>query len=293
MKAASIDIYQIVTDQIIALLEKGTIPWRKQWTSPELPANAFTKREYRGFNLLYLSCLPYELPRFLTWKQIHEVGGSVKHGEHGHMIVYWQIKKCVSSEETTIPNEKEPKPKMLLRYYKVFNISQCYDLPETMTTLPALGSITSSLPVHECEAIIQGMPNKPRIHTEGSQPCYVPSIDMVRMPHQNQFESASAYFGTLFHELVHSTGHKSRLHRDLADLHSMRTDSYAAEELTAEVGACFLNRHAGILSTEVENSTAYISGWLTRLRNDKRFILQASAKAQQAVDYILNVRSES
>ncbi|MGV8130598.1 MAG: ArdC family protein [Candidatus Pacearchaeota archaeon] len=283
----TLDIYQTVTDRIMSILEQGTIPWKKQWHDHGQPMNAITKRPYRGINFLFLSCMSYEDPRYLTFKQISEQGGMVKRGEVGHLVIYWkQLAETVNNCDIEALSSRS---KMLLRYYKVFNISQCINLPPSLASLSSHTAERTLFPQPTCEAVVLGMKNPPQIIHADSYAYYSPSADLVNMPHIKRFTSDAAYFSTLFHELVHSTGHESRVGRELTTVQHMRSDSYSLEELIAEIGACFLNTYAGIAAQQIENNAAYIQGWLARLRNDKRFIMHASAKAQQAVDYILGV----
>ncbi len=127
----------------------------------------------------------------------------------------------------------------------------------------------------------------------GGKAFYHKGQDYVNMPRMEVFNSSEDYYATLFHELVHSTGHKERLDRkELLNSKGFKTEDYAIEELTAEMGASYLKSYAGIPIEQVENNASYIQGWLERLKKDKKFIVYASAQAQKATDYILNVRNE-
>src|SRR4051812_29018428 len=119
MDKQKIDVYEIVTNRIIELLEQGVVPWKKPWTEPGIPMNLISKRPYRGINLWLLLSLDYAKNLFLTWDQLKKMGGSVREGEHGHVVVFWKARQPKEDAE-----EKEQKPVPLLRYYKVFNISQ-------------------------------------------------------------------------------------------------------------------------------------------------------------------------
>lgn len=111
------------------------------------------------------------------------------------------------------------------------------------------------------------------------------------MPRMGLFDSAESYYGVLMHELVHSTGYVDMLNRkELVEPTRFGTEDYSIEELTAEIGSCYLSAFAGIEAKEFANSVAYIQGWLERLRGDKKFIIHASSQAQKAVDYILNLK---
>lgn len=282
------DVFQIVTDRIIEMLEKGVVPWKQQWqaTGATLPMNLSTRKRYRGINILLLASLGYERNYFLTRNQLLEFGGRVKDGEKPAMVVYWKTFDGEGMDE-----EEKPKRKPVLRYYSVYNIAQCDGIPEKDIPAPP----QEIKPVESCEAVIKNMPDKPKILLQGYGAYYSPGRDYISLPPPHYFDDAEAYYETLFHELIHSTGHKKRLNRkELAeDIRSMNQRSYSIEELTAEIGACFLNAHTGIENKHFENNVAYIGGWLSRLKNDNRFIVYASTQAQKAFDFILGVKPEA
>lgn len=285
-----IDIYSLVTDQIIAHLEKGTIPWRQPWTDAGIPRNLLSQRAYRGINLWLLLALNYEHNLFLTWDQLKKVGGSVNKGEHGHIVAFW---KMVPKEEPRMVHEKE-KHIPMLRYYKVFNISQCRDLPEDLrakvgATRTNEQSVKSQEVLLRCGTVYQNMPDYPPIRHKVQKAFYDAKNDYINMPRKNSFKTSESYYATLFHELVHSTGHEKRLNRaSICEMAEFGSETYSIEELIAELGSAYLCSHTGILPTQIEDSAAYIKGWLEKLRNDKKFIISSSAYAQKAFDFILN-----
>ena len=282
----NIDVYSLVTNRIIELLEAGTIPWQKSWTSKGIPRNFITKRPYRGINTLLLNSSDFNHNLFLTWKQIKTIGGSVLKGEKGNCIVFNKMleKEVKENGRTRIDRT------FFLRYYKVFNISQCKDLPKEF--LPKENEEHERLA--SCDVIVDGMENKPRIEVKGRQAFYHPGEDYINIPPLKVFKTAEAYYSVLFHELVHSTGHKSRLNRtEVVEKIVFGSESYSLEELTAEIGACFLKSLSGLPMVDLSNNVAYIQNWLEVLRNDKRFIIKASSRAQRATDYILNRKDES
>lgn len=280
-----VDVYQIVTDRIVELLEQGTIPWQKPWTDAGMPANLISKRAYRGINLWLLLSLGYERNLFLTWDQIKKLGGSVKQGEHGHIVIYW---KQPPKNESPKPEETTAQPRSpILRYYKVFNVSQCRDIPGDLIEPLEKSEL---LPVVHCEAIITGMPNAPDIRSLEPSAYYHIEEDYINMPMRESFKTIEGYYTTLFHELVHSTGHEKRLNRkSVMDMAEFGSELYSMEELIAELGAAYLASLTSIASDEFKNSAAYIEGWLKKLKSDKRFIVQASGQAQGAVDSILDL----
>lgn len=274
------DVFTIVNNRIIDLLEKGTVPWKQPWKSAGPPRNMITGRAYRGLNILLLGSLSYSNNLFLTLKQINELGGRIKKGEHSCPVVFWSQKDQKEGEEN------ENQPRRILRYYSVFNIEQCIDIPENK--IPEY-SLQKNNPIQLCESVVENMPNKPKIKTKGSEAFYNPEKDYVNMPPMRVFDNSESYYSVLFHELIHATGHKTRLQREsVMNTDKYLIEAYSEEELVAQIGACFLNAFIGCEMKTFENDVAYIEGWLNRLKGDKRFIIFASAKAQRAVDYILN-----
>lgn len=282
--STKLDVFEIVTNRLIELLEQGTLPWQKPWSEAGLPANLISKRPYRGLNVWLLLSLNYQNNLFLTWDQLKKLGGSVKLGEKGNVVVYWRTVKKEDNLEAT----KDEKPKSILRYYKVFNISQCTGIPEGM--IPQVVEHEHN-PIAECEAIVSHMPQCPSIKFKEQKAFYAIDGDYINMPKKKSFAGSEGYYSTLFHELVHSTGHEKRLNRKtVTEMAEFGSEPYSIEELIAEMGACYLTSFAGIINTEIKNSAAYINAWLEKLKNDKRFILFASSYAQKAADFILNVK---
>ncbi|MBB5397185.1 ArdC family protein [Mucilaginibacter sp. AK015] len=277
----TIDVYSIITDRIIAQLEKSVVPWRKPWAESGPPTNFLTKRPYHGINALLLNSIEYEIQSYLSWKQLKAIGGSVLKGEKGHVVVFWKRIPKARTKETD-----PQKYTSLLRYYKVFNISQCSDIPDHL--MPTIESQTYS-PISTCDEIIERMPLCPVIKHSKQRAFYDPQKDYINMPKQRSFADIESYYGTMFHELIHSTGHESRLNRkEMVGTVELGSESYSIEELTAEIGACFLSSIAGICTLEIENSVAYINHWLEVLKKNKKLIVYASGQAQRATDFILN-----
>lgn len=279
------DVYALINDRIIEQLNKGTVPWHKPWTDGGLPQNLISKQYYRGINIMMLAMEGYEHNLFISFNQLHGIGGKVKKGEKGHMVVFWsQVDNKQEGTEQVLEN-KEQKKKSILRYYYVFNIAQCENIPDKY--LPPARE-TKELP--SCEAIVKAMPTCPVIKHKEQKAYYNFKDDFVNMPKKKSFKNDESYYSTLFHELIHSTGHESRLKREtLAQMSEFGDDAYSLEELVAEMGTCYLQSFAGITS-EFQQSTAYIQGWLAKLKGDKRFIFTAARAAQKAADYILNVK---
>jgi antirestriction protein ArdC len=145
----------------------------------------------------------------------------------------------------------------------------------------------------ECRDIVARMPQCPPIHNETGGPFYNPLEDYINMPLWSDFENGEEFYITMFHEMIHSTGHESRLSRKESEgKNPTAIEAYSIEELIAELGACYLMSYAGIQQRNLSNSAAYIQGWLSKLKDDKRMIVYASAHAQRAVEFILNSAPE-
>lgn len=274
------DIYQEVTNSILSLLEQGVVPWRKSWTSGRAPQNLISGKAYQGMNSFLLAFTPYTSPYWLTFNQAKARGGFVRKGERGTKIIFWHIfqREVEQDGETTL------KSMPYLNEWTVFNVEQCDGIQT-----PAVSPLTFTA-IEAAEQIIHTMPLPPAIkHMHSDSPYYVPALDAVHMPRREQFTSSEAYYATLFHELAHSTGHKSRLARpDLMNDASFGSEPYSREELVAEMTAAMLCGVTGIAPLTVQNSAAYLKGWLSALKNDKKLLIAAASQAQKAADFILN-----
>lgn len=280
-------VYQIITDQILGQLEKGTVPWQRPWIDAGHPKNLISKKEYRGFNVFALACQGYASPYWLTYKQAQDLGGHVKKGEKSTIVIFWKTgNKTIES----LQDEKEVETKksfFILRYYRVFNVDQCVGIDPDK--VPATIPTRDFNPIEACETIIFKMPKKPEIHHKEQRAYYRPNTDTINMPKQETFGNGENYYSTLFHELSHSTGHQSRLdrHRKNNCTHHFGSVDYSKEELVAEMGAAFLCGHCGIEQAVINNQAAYIDGWMHKLRGDNQIIIKSAAQAQRAADFIL------
>lgn len=276
------DIAQIITDQIISELENGAAPWVKPWKSVKgrpaagQPFNPSTGTIYRGVNWAYLSLMQGERSNlWLTFKQAQALGGNVRKGAKGVPIVFWKplsVKDKATGESSTVP---------MLKHYFVFNLSDCeeVDLPAPKDALPS----PEWEPCDKAEELHARLALSGGLHHGGNDAFYTPSKDAVFMPEKAQFSSRESYYATLMHESIHATGHEKRLKR----LTPARfgSENYAYEELVAELGAAMLCAHCG-LDGELRHA-GYIQSWLKALKNDKKFIISASGKAQAACDFLI------
>lgn len=288
---AKADIYQQVTDQIIASLESGALPWVKSWAdnaapvSLGVPHNRVSKKAYSGVNTLLLWSAKTENAFtgdcWLTYKQAQDLGGNVRKGEKGTRIVFF--KPLTKDIENPTTGETETKGFAMARGYTVFNIDQCDNVdplavPET--TPSASGSFMQDV-ARTIGADLRIM---------GNTACFIPSRDQVHMPAPEAFTSLDHFDATLAHELAHWTGHRSRLDRNLSG--RFGSESYAAEELIAEIAAAYMSAEQGF-SIEAMRHPGYIESWLKVLKNDKRAIFTAASQAQKATNYIKELALQS
>jgi len=279
------DLYQTVTQKIIAALEAGTPPWIRPWSGGDidpLPANATTGRAYRGINVLLLNLQAisrgFEHNRWMTFQQALSVGANVRKGEQGTSICFFKLHEVDSIEANLVPAETR-KVIPLLRSFTVFNTAQVENLPAAM--VPAASPIQVWDALDAAEQLMDSAQVPYRYG--GNRAFYSPAEDFIQMPGRASFASGSDFYATALHELTHSTGHPSRCNRPLGRRHG--ADAYAFEELVAEMGSAFLCAHVRLPGRLQHES--YISSWLAALRNDKRLIFTAASQAQKAADYLL------
>lgn len=277
------DVYQIVTDTIIESLERGVVPWRRPW-APTLDGvghrNLVSKKGYRGINPFILEATAqandWNNPYWLTYKQAEGLGGQVRAGSTSTLVTFWKTFKIEGKngdKDKTIP---------MLRYFRVFNIAQVDGVE-----CPTVENLSPMEPIEAADIIVKGYAMVTK--HGGDSAHYSPSDDTVTMPIGESFISPSNYYATWFHELGHSTGHKTRLDRFSKDPSQSRfgSENYSREELCAEMTAAMLCGVAGISEQTIESSASYIASWLTRLQNDPKLVIQAAGKAQKAADLIL------
>ena len=273
------DVYQEITDLVLKKIDEGVLPWNSCFLG-NAPVNAVSKTEYRGVNKLLLTALGEEHTsrHWLTYKQAQELGGHVKKGEKGVPVVFWKI---WTPKDDAAADDKEAKTIPLLKKYTVFNADQCegLDLPELTNE--------AADPIDAAERIWTEMHNRPTIRFNGDHPYYTPTTDTVTVPPRQAYSSQEEWYSTLFHELGHSTGHKTRLNRELAC--GFGSEKYGREELIAELTAAFLCAACGIEKTTLDNSAAYIDGWRKAIQGDRKMVILAAAAAQKAADYIRNI----
>jgi antirestriction protein ArdC len=285
------NIYELVNSNIVALLESGQLPpWKRSWNAEtNIPRNVVSMRPYSGVNVWLLS-QKYSSPYWLTFKQAQDKGGHIRKGEKSSMVVFWKFidKKSDGADGADVSVAGNGKVGML-RYYNVFNLDQCEGIPEP----PKQETHNIFTPIEKAEQIVSGMPLRPDIRHGGNKAAYSPMLDYIKMPEKHTFTTPEEYYSTLFHELSHSTGHQNRLNRkSLTEITGFGSHEYSKEEMVSEMSAAFLCAYAGIEQKTLENSAAYLRGWLKSLANDKTMLVMAAAQGQKAADYILNKQEE-
>lgn len=269
----------MVTDRIIEELEKDVIPWKKPWKS--ISNGAYNRVSKKPYSLLNQLMLKHE-GEYATFKQWQEMGGKIKKGAKSEFVVFWKMLSVEEEKDGAIITKTIP----MLRYYNVFHISQV----EGIEPLEAVETIYNE-PIEEVEKVKNGYSvreNIQFIEEVGNKAFYSPSGDYICIPCKEQFEKINEYYSTAFHEMIHSTGHKKRLDR-LVNA-KFGSEKYSKEELVAEIGSAMILNELGIETTDTfENSTAYIQNWLQVLKNDSKFIVSASGKAEKAVKYIIGI----
>jgi antirestriction protein ArdC len=272
------DVYQEITDRILEALDAGTVPWRRPWRDFGMQRNLSSGRPYRGVNQLLTQLTQqvrgYASPFWLTYRGAERAGGNVRRGERGTLVGLW--KRLLIKDEDS--DEKELV--WWIRPYTVFNLDQV----EGVEPPPVEDELLDFEPIERCESVLSAMPDPPSVRHQPGGAFYMPASDTITLPPLESFHDAEGYYATRFHETVHSTGHASRLDRDLAA--RSHEEAYSREELIAELGAAMLCGIAGIAPVRLEQSAAYIASWLRALSDDKRMVVSASQQAQRAVDYI-------
>lgn len=288
------DVYTRVTAKIIADLEQGVRTWLKPWNA-EHAAGRITRplrangQPYKGINILMLwgeaEAKGYACPIWMTYRQAQELGGQVRKGEHGSLVVYADK---ITRSETGDDGEEELRQIAFMKGYSVFNCEQVDGLPAhfyAKASPPAPGLER----IERAESFAAG--SGATVRHGGNQAYYAVAADYVQMPPFESFRDAESYYGTLLHELTHWTRHPSRLDREFGRKR-WGDAGYAAEELVAELGAAFLCADLGITGEPRDDHAAYIASWLEVLKSDKRAVFTAAAHAQRAADFLHGLQQQ-
>lgn len=288
------DVHQAVTDRIIAALERGAKPWVHPWKKAG-GGGMFPLRHsgeaYQGMNVLLLWCAAqehgYRSRYWMTFRQAKEYGANVRKGEKGSLVIkYGTVERDADGNPVKAGDGNRDDAVQKIAYtrgYTVFNAEQIDGLPDQFqaeeTSDEPGDAGADAAPILWLERYFGDIGAK--IETADCNPCYIPSLDTIRMPPICEFVSSHAFFSCLAHECCHWTKAPQRLDRKQSETRA----EYAQEELIAEIGANLVFANLGLVP-DIENSAAYVESWLKALRNDRRFIFEAAAAAQKAADYI-------
>jgi len=282
--------YENVTNTIIQKIESGVMPWHKPWQAGNFKHSRPLRSNgevYRGINTVILwaesMSRGYSNPRWFTFKQINQLGGSVLKGEKSTEVVYWNF-----IEKEDADNEDKTRKIPFMRSYRVFNAEQTKGLPEKYLIGDSPKFQNPDDRIDHADRFVES--TGANVKHGGNAAFYMPADDFIQMPEFQHFESKEAYYGTITHELTHWTGHKSRVNRDLAN--RFGSGKYAAEELIAELGAAFLCADLEIEPVVREDHASYIANWLTILKGDSKAIFTAAAAAEKAVQYIHGLQAK-
>ena len=284
------NVYELITERIISEIEtSGLLPWRRPWSFSEgsilFPMNFSSRNLYRGINIVLLAFCGFRSPFWLTYRQCAALGGQVRKGQKGAPIIYWEGRERGGKGDDASSAAAKREYSFFIKYSTVFNVEQCDGLE--LGDLPQLSIPSSGF--ERAQAIVEGYETRPEIEHRLKGASYMPGSDVVQMPYLSDFESTEEYYSVLFHELVHSTGHATRLNRKgITDVtQNFGGETYGKEELIAEIGASFLCAESGLSPVTHNNSVAYIKGWIEGLRAEPRMLVEAASQAQKACDLIL------
>lgn len=280
------DVYSMVTERIIAQLEQGYIPWRKPWAN--CLDGTFNRISRKPYSILNQILLMHD-GEYATMRQWNEIGGRVKKGSKAEIVVFWKLQdRQEQNEDGEIVMKKIP----VLRYYKVFHISQV----ENVLPLERTKNYETK-PIEKADKILKDYIEREHITLsvgESDRAFYCPKDDSISLPAITQFEKPEDFYSTAYHECTHSTLKSSRCDREAENKNAyFGNEDYSKEELIAEIGSASIMHSIGIETPDTfTNSAGYIQSWLSVLKKDKRCIVSASGKAEKAVKYILGIEEK-
>ena len=293
-KAAKVPYHEQIANKLIEQLKAGTAPWQKPWQAgiPQLPHNPISGTRYRGSNAIWLAMQCRDDPRWMTYKQANSIDAQVQKGQHGTIVQYWKIFDKVDKTDSNgnkisgtdgkpiKVNVKLDKPRVFSAV--VFNAEQIDGLPELeVKQLPDWQR-------HErTEKILQSSGVMIR-HDQHDNAYYSPATDSIHLSAKSQFNSRDSYFSTVLHEICHSSGHSSRLNRDMTG--RFGDESYAKEELRAEIGSLMLGDELQV-GHEFGQHAAYVDHWVKVLQDDPKEILRASRDAEKIKEFVLQLEN--
>ena len=303
-KQQHVDVYQMVTDRVLEQIEQGIIPWHKPWNAATLSEDALaisytSRKPYSFLNQMLLG----RNGEWLTFNQVKERGGNIKKGAHAGIVVFYkkiQVKKTkrVKDAEGNEFDKEVSSTIPVLKHYPVFHIDDCEGI-ESKIKVEEKPKESKVQPIKRAEKIVKDyLKAQPLLKLHNDRPSnrayYTPMWDEITVPMLSQYKEKAEYSSTLFHEMVHSTGHSTRLNREEGMGNKFASHAYSREELVAELGSAMLCTNIKI-DTEVafKNSVAYIKGWASKLKEDTKAIVWAASRAEKAARYILGERENA
>ena len=303
-KQQHVDVYQMVTDRVLEQIEQGIIPWHKPWNAATLSEDALaisytSRKPYSFLNQMLLG----RNGEWLTFNQVKERGGNIKKGAHAGIVVFYkqyQVKKTkrVKDAEGNEYDKEVSSTIPVLKYYPVFHIDDCEGI-ESKIKVEEKPKESKVQPIKRAEKIVKDyLKAQPLLKLRNDRPSnrayYTPMWDEIIVPMLSQYKEKEEYYSTLFHEMVHSTGHSTRLNREEGMGNKFASHAYSREELVAELGSAMLCTNIRI-DTEVafKNSVAYIKDWASKLKEDTKAIVWAASRAEKAARYILGERDNA
>lgn len=311
VKNSGKNIYQIVTDRIVEQMEQGVIPWQKPWTyagtgMTNLRNCAINYTTRRPYSMLNQWLLGFRAGEYLTYKQLTELGGKVRKGAKAGMVVFWGqtsvrtrkkrdeegavVTDADGNEETETVMEERLMP--VLKYYNVFHLDDIEGIPSKYADDPEVPEVNDIDPIETAEQIMWDyVLREEKLTFRNDRPSdrayYSPATDTVVVPMLSQYAVPEEYYSTAFHELTHSTLPAYRCNRKDEGVAHFGSEKYAREELVAEIGSAMLCNIAGLdCAKAFKNSVAYVKGWLRTLKDNPKWIVWASSRAEKAARYI-------
>lgn len=278
MKATN-DKFQEMTARIITQLENGVVPWRRTWNRIQMGAacNHFSGHVYTGINAFILT--GFDVPRFATFKQISDAGHRIRKGAKSLPVYFWKMLFFDAGGKRVDTRKEAEKVVPFVYEYRIFNV---LDIEGFNAGMFRSDEPEQPARIDVCEVVLTANPHELR----SGEPAYNPVLDVVKMPALTDFQRREHYYLTYFHELSHWTGHPNRLNR--IEPSKFGDEKYSREELVAEMSACFLCAHCGIVMEElVKSSAAYLQSWINVLHGDTRLLMTAASAAQRAADFLL------
>ena len=310
------NIHQEVTQLIIDKMKEGNLVWtclapgKNQGFRRVAAQNWVTKSTYSGINYLILNYLygHESCPYYVTFKQVRRLGGTIKKGAKGKMIVFYSPyftqdgQKALNQEkynQLSTSEQSKWERKATLRHFYLFNMADtenCKDFDYdywTSAELPQAEEVSEKSLISGFKSVLDAYTDKPVFEDHRNKNAYSPTEDVIKLVPVQRWDNKHDFVATAFHEIIHSSGHASRCNRpNLMENLAFGSKNYALEELCAEIGAAFLCHHIGILPKAIDNTAAYLQSWIQVLENDERLIFKAAAQAQKAVNWILKTKKE-